>query len=53
VSGERREGSLKGKFAYMSPEQARTEAVDRRADLYSLGIVLGEMLRGAGRSSKT
>jgi len=40
------EGSLKGKFTYMAPEQARGSAVDRRADLYSLGIVLGELLAG-------
>jgi serine/threonine protein kinase/predicted ATPase len=45
VSGEE-EGAIKGKFTYMSPEQARTEPVDRRADLYSLGVVLGELLAG-------
>ncbi len=38
--------AIKGKFAYMSPEQARIETVDRRADLYALGVMLGELAAG-------
>ena len=37
-------GIIKGKIAYMAPERADLKAVDRRADLYSLGVVLWEML---------
>jgi tetratricopeptide (TPR) repeat protein len=39
-------GVLKGKFGYMSPEQARAEKVDRRSDLYSLGVIMWECLTG-------
>jgi serine/threonine protein kinase len=39
-----RSGQLKGKLAYMAPEQARGAGVDRRADLFACGIVLWEAL---------
>src|SRR5664279_2763166 len=39
-------GSLKGKMGYMAPEQARSENVDARADLFSLGVVLWECVAG-------
>ncbi|MBM4369477.1 MAG: PEGA domain-containing protein, partial [Deltaproteobacteria bacterium] len=45
-------GTLKGKIEYMSPEQALGEVLDRRSDVFALGIVMWEMLTGR-RAFKT
>jgi serine/threonine protein kinase len=39
-------GVLKGKWAYLAPEQVEGSDIDQRADIFSLGIVLHEMLTG-------
>ncbi len=41
-----KDGVLKGKFEYMSPEQARGDTVTQQSDLFSAGIILYEMLTG-------
>ncbi len=37
-------GQLKGKLSYMAPEQARGKGIDRRSDVFAMGIVLWELL---------
>jgi serine/threonine protein kinase len=43
---ETHSGTVKGKIAYLSPEQCRGVGVDQRSDLFSLGIVLWETIAG-------
>jgi serine/threonine-protein kinase len=45
-SQETKMGVLKGRIAYMAPEQAKGARVDRRADIYSAGVMLWEAVSG-------
>jgi serine/threonine protein kinase len=42
------EGVVKGKVKYMAPEQASAESVDRRSDLFAVGVMLWEAVVGHG-----
>lgn len=44
--GATRAGQLKGKISYMAPEQVRGDSLDRRADLFALGVVLYAVTTG-------
>jgi hypothetical protein len=46
ASQETRPGTIKGKLAYMAPDQLRPHPIDRRADLFSVGVILWELLAG-------
>src|SRR5690606_40657627 len=41
-----RDGEIKGKLPYMSPEQLRAGEIDRRADIWGAGVVAWEMIAG-------
>jgi serine/threonine-protein kinase len=41
-----RTGMVRGKLSYMSPEQARAQPLDRRSDLFAVGVILYELLLG-------
>jgi serine/threonine-protein kinase len=45
-SGATRDGQMKGKLSYMSPEQLNGREVDRRSDIFAAGVVLWEALAG-------
>jgi serine/threonine protein kinase len=46
LAGDTTTGYIKGKISFMAPEQARTEDVDRRADVWAVGAVAYELIEG-------
>ncbi|HEX4404777.1 MAG TPA: serine/threonine-protein kinase [Polyangia bacterium] len=55
ASHQTRPGGIKGKLAYLAPEAVRGDRVDRRADIFSVGVMLWEILAGRrlwGRKSE-
>jgi len=46
ASHHTRPGAIKGKLAYMAPEQLQRNTIDRRADVFAVGVMLWEMLAG-------
>jgi serine/threonine-protein kinase len=44
ASTQTQEGTVKGKYAYMAPEQLKGAGIDRRVDIFAMGVVLYEML---------
>ena len=45
-ASETRHGTIKGKVPYMAPEQLRAETLDRRCDIYAMGVMLYELTTG-------